>query len=214
MDAAGTRAVCTLSRTDIFANYRVLTTGAARVLLEYDDCNLDLAGEFQQECLAAQNPLSFSYVVLDKKRVGVYVKRQGSCPYSLISSGDRKLCLLWFLIVHDILGHRKILFWDEPDANLEPRYMRKVLLLFVLQRRGVQMFLTTTNYLFVRYLVAHGENDKALYFSLTAVNPTPGVKYIVSPVFSELRQNWIEKGFCTDDGCGVSRRGRTGISGV
>lgn len=78
-----------------------------------------------------------------------YVKLpEGKFEAHLVSEGFRKIAGLIYLINNGSLTQNGILFWDEPEANLNPRLV--VLLvqtLRVLAQHGVQIFLATHDYL-------------------------------------------------------------------
>ncbi len=73
---------------------------------------------------------------------------EGKFEAHLVSEGFRKIAGLIYLISNGSLTQNGILFWDEPEANLNPRLV--VLLvqtLRVLAQHGVQIFLATHDYL-------------------------------------------------------------------
>jgi predicted ATPase len=61
-----------------------------------------------------------------------------------------------------------VLFWDEPEANINPKNIPTLVdILFVLQKSGVQVFLATHNYFIAKYLNVHkGEDCDILFHSL------------------------------------------------
>ena len=61
-----------------------------------------------------------------------------------------------------------VLFWDEPEANLNPKYIPVVAeMLLELQRNGVQVFVSTHDYFLTKYLeIKRTANDEILYHSL------------------------------------------------
>lgn len=86
---------------------------------------------------------------------------------SLVAEGHRKLALIWQLIHNGSLFANNTLFWDEPEANLNPSLMQEVAkVLLMLAERGVQVFVATHNYAFLRELdFAKGPVDTR-YFAL------------------------------------------------
>ena len=61
--------------------------------------------------------------------------------------------LLWLLIQNGTLNNGSILFWDEPETNLNPKLFGPVMnILLELQRDGVQVFLATHDYLILEEL--------------------------------------------------------------
>ena len=72
--------------------------------------------------------------------------KQGELEFTLLAEGLRKLGLLWILIQNGTLLKGSVLFWDEPEANLNPKLMGTVVeILIELQRLGVQIFIATHN---------------------------------------------------------------------
>ena len=70
--------------------------------------------------------------------------RHGNLEFSLLAEGMRKLGLLWRLIQNGTLLEGSVLFWDEPETNLNPKLFGVVVeVLLELQRTGVQIFIAT-----------------------------------------------------------------------
>lgn len=71
----------------------------------------------------------------------------------LLSEGQRKIASLVRLIVNGSLTSNDLLFWDEPEANLNPRLVTKVAeALRALSAAGVQVFISTHDYLLTQEL--------------------------------------------------------------
>ena len=78
---------------------------------------------------------------------------KGDLVFSLLAEGWRKLGLLWLLIRNGTLQKGSVLFWDEPEANLNPKMFRVVInVLLELQRAGVQVFFATHDYVILKEL--------------------------------------------------------------
>jgi ABC-type ATPase involved in cell division len=94
--------------------------------------------------------------------------RQGELEFPLLAEGIRKLALVWLLIQNEILAKGSILFWDEPEANLNPSLMEQVVkVIFKLQELGVQVFLTTHNYVLLKQFdLQAGKKSVIKYISL------------------------------------------------
>ncbi|MFZ1551319.1 MAG: AAA family ATPase [Anaerolineae bacterium] len=79
--------------------------------------------------------------------------KQGNLEFSLLAEGMRKLGLLWLLIQNGALLEGSVLFWDEPETNLNPAlYGVMMEILLELQRLDVQVFLATHNYVILKEL--------------------------------------------------------------
>lgn len=94
--------------------------------------------------------------------------RQGDLEFSLLAEGIRKLALIWLLIQNGTLLSGSILFWDEPEANLNPARMGEVVeVILELQRQGVQVFLSTHNYVLLKeFDLRRKDADQIRYISL------------------------------------------------
>lgn len=94
--------------------------------------------------------------------------KQGELEFTLLSEGIRKLALIWLLTQNGVLTNGSILFWDEPEANLNPSRMGEVVeVILELQRIGVQIFISTHNYVLLKeFELRKLNNDDITYISL------------------------------------------------
>lgn len=94
--------------------------------------------------------------------------KQGELEFSLLAEGMRKLALVWLLIQNGTLLSGSVLFWDEPEANLNPSLMGELVeVILELQRMGVQIFLTTHNYVLLKeFDLRKNESDTVRFLSL------------------------------------------------
>ena len=94
--------------------------------------------------------------------------KQGNLEFSLLAEGMRKLGLLWLLIQNGTLLEGSVLFWDEPETNLNPKLFGAVVeILLELQRKGVQIFLATHDYAILKELeLQRKQEDKLVFHSL------------------------------------------------
>lgn len=82
----------------------------------------------------------------DKK---FYLKAQGEGEFEmgLVSEGYRKLATILYLISSGSLNKKSILFWDEPETNMNPKMAKPIVDAIVeLAKMGVQIFITTHDY--------------------------------------------------------------------
>ncbi len=74
--------------------------------------------------------------------------RDGSIEAHLVSEGWRKLAVLAQLIINGTLTQNGFLFWDEPEANLNPGMVVQLSeTLLRLARQGIQVFVASHDYL-------------------------------------------------------------------
>ena len=90
----------------------------------------------------------------------------------LVGEGLRKLGMLARLIMTDSLRKGSCLFWDEPEANLNPKLIREVARAILgICRSGVQVIAATHNLFFLREIEillggSEFKNVKQRYFAL------------------------------------------------
>ncbi len=91
--------------------------------------------------------------------------RQGNLEFALLAEGIRKLGLLWLLIQNGTLLNGSVLFWDEPETNLNPTLFGVLMeILLELQRAGVQVFLATHDYVILKELDLRKKNQDSIAF--------------------------------------------------
>lgn len=77
----------------------------------------------------------------------------GKIEAHLVSEGYRKLAMLVRLVTSGVLLEDGYLFWDEPEANLNPQTQRAVALaILILARSGTQVFVATHSVFLLREL--------------------------------------------------------------
>ena len=84
-----------------------------------------------------------------------YLKQPGigELEMHLVAEGSRKLAMLARLVVSGTLTTSGYLFWDEPEANLNPKALGAVAASMVaLARAGVQVFVATHSLFLLREL--------------------------------------------------------------
>ncbi|WP_066457091.1 AAA family ATPase [Castellaniella caeni] len=94
-------------------------------------------------------------VVVDSQsgRFYLHVPGEGRLEMPLIAEGLRKLAMLARLISTGVLLDQGYLFWDEPEANLNPRIVKTVAASIVaIARAGVQVFISTHSLFLLREL--------------------------------------------------------------
>ena len=93
---------------------------------------------------------------------------QAKLEFNLVAEGLRKIALLWQLIKNGTLERGSVLFWDEPEANINPKYIPVLAeLLIMLESEGVQIFVSTHDYFLSKYIeVKRSKESDVQYISL------------------------------------------------
>lgn len=122
--------------------------------------------------------------------------KSGELEFTLLAEGYRKLGLLYKLIQNEVLIKGSVLFWDEPEANLNPKLTATVVkILLELQRMGVQIFIATHDYVFLKELSLATTTDTPIkYFSLYR-SAQGGVGCSETTNFDDIEKNPIDEAF-------------------
>lgn len=112
-------------------------------------------------------------------------------PFSLESSGYKKLAYLGLLVTCGQLGDGTALFWDEPENSLNPEHIRMLAeIILELSRNGVQFFIATHDELFASYIdILREDNDSLLFYSLYKDSESEQIKRDISDRFDLLTPN-------------------------
>lgn len=123
--------------------------------------------------------------------------KQGNLEFTLLAEGLRKLGLLWLLIQNGVLLDGAVLFWDEPETNLNPSLFRKLIeILLDLSRSGVQVFLATHDYIILKeFDLQSNEKDKIAFHSLHRDSESGEIACSSSSAYSGIHPNAISQAF-------------------
>ena len=121
----------------------------------------------------------------------------GTLEFSLLAEGVRKLALLGLLIRNGTLQSGSVLFWDEPETNLNPKLFGVVMdVLLELQRVGVQIFVATHDYVILKELDLRATAaDKLAFHSLYQKDGTDEVGCATTYNYLEIDPNAIADTF-------------------
>jgi len=131
--------------------------------------------------------------VINKNEEFYLKNKQGDLEFTLLAEGFRKLGLLLILIQNDTLPNGSVLFWDEPETNLNPKLIRTVIkILIELQRMGVQIFLTTHNYVILKeFDLQIKPDDNIMYHSLYRNKETEEIESFSTEYYDQIEPNKI-----------------------
>lgn len=166
-------------------------------------------GKLSKESKALIDELdkAISGKVVVKNEMFFLKNESGELEFTLLAEGFRKLGLLYKLIQNESLVKGSVLFWDEPEANLNPKMANTVVrILLALQRMGVQIFISTHNYVLLKefeletgsedhvlyHVLYKGDGDKIEHLSTSDIDElTPNS---IDDVFSDILDRELDKG--------------------
>ena len=174
--------------------------------LRFDETHLDLIDwALKPKRREVPDPVQRALLQKLEQYLGAGVSVQGEeffvgddlsgLEFTLLGEGLRKLGLLWQLIQNGTLNEGAVLFWDEPEANLNPRVIGDVVdILLRLSRQGVQVFVATHDYVFLKELDLRKEaSDPVAFHALFRPDPAHGVQVRSTDALSTLEPNVIRE---------------------
>lgn len=138
--------------------------------ISFDETYVDLAralntnpfkGQAFDEAITMVEPLlkSWNVQVVKKNNRFYIIENQKEYETHLVAEGLRKIATILYLVSNGELKSQSILFWDEPEANLNPTLISIISeLLISLASHGVQIFIATHDYLLTHRLSLYAEH--------------------------------------------------------
>jgi predicted ATPase len=177
----------------LFANF---TTLYEKYELSFDETYYDLCKAIDNPLLKNPNedlilkiePILGGKIIL--KANNFYLQTpKGEFNIFMIAEGLRKFGMLSYLIANDSLKKNNIIFWDEPEANLNPKLIKQLASFLVeLTKYNIQIIIATHNLFLMKYfdyLINHSETKiPTTFFSLT--NSEQGTQVEQSERLSQL----------------------------
>lgn len=119
----------------------------------------------QNQVLKKFESIMSGKVTQKERKFFLNVQDSGEFEMGLVSEGYRKLSTILYLISSGSLNKDAVLFWDEPETNMNPKMIRPIAgAVMELAKMGVQVFVTTHDY-FV-------QQEFNLVASYPSVNPS------------------------------------------
>lgn len=105
----------------------------------------------------------------DNGRFYLVFPKEKRLEMNMVAEGLRKFATLQKLLANGSLTPKTTLFWDEPEANLNPALLRKLAaVLAELARQGFQIILATHSLFLLNelHILAHNTKSTVRYFGL------------------------------------------------
>lgn len=145
---------------DVLAMYPGFTASYEKRELSFDQTYYDICKALSAAPLKKKNELLSDLMPELEAILGGTVIQKGDRFYvqsktsertleaHMLAEGHRKIAALLHLIKNGSIEQDTILFWDEPEANMNPRMIKHIAnVLRKLAAAGVQIFLATHDYL-------------------------------------------------------------------
>ena len=170
----------------------------------YEECVNAIQGLFSLE----DNKMSFKpgiYEMYKPPKAGkdTYFKPIGKNSFSpqMIAEGFRKFGVVQALLANGSLipGVSGTLFWDEPEANMNPKLMGLLVkILLKMSRNGQQIILATHDYVILKWfdlLKDAGKEDHVRFHVLYSDEESGEIKIKSTDDYLEIEPNAIDEAF-------------------
>lgn len=179
--------------------------------LAFDETYYDLAVALSAKAVRGTKPSLISQIldemegVLDGKVVfegdRFYLRGDGGSKLEahLLSEGMRKIASVVRLLANNELRVKGVLFWDEPEANLNPTL--SIVVVNALERlasQGIQVFVATHDYLVsetLGLLASKPNAPEMRFFSFQRSEGESGVRVAGADTLDDLPENLIRAEF-------------------
>lgn len=89
----------------------------------------------------------------EKQKFFIYQPGLGTIEMGLAADGHKKIGMLMQLIKNGAVTNNEVLFIDEPEASMNPSFAKPYIrLLYKLAQNGNQLFVSTHDYFFLKYM--------------------------------------------------------------
>ena len=195
---------------EILSHSYNLNAASEKNNVRFDDTYLDIINAAKVDISVGRNSvdkdamlkkiqeITRGKVFYDARRDEFYLMNGSSKQeFNLVAEGIRKMALLWQLVKNGTLEKGSILFWDEPEANINPAYISIIVeMILELQRKGVQVFISTHDYMIANYFeIRKTTGDSVVFHSLSRAGEEEEIRYEKSGRFSDLKNNAIVSTF-------------------
>jgi predicted ATP-dependent endonuclease of OLD family len=139
-------------------------------------------------------------IIFDPTTEQFYLQQKGigKLEMGLVAEGYRKIGQILYLIGNGVLTDNSVLFWDEPEINLNPAYSEHISELLIELSKNTQIFIATHDYFILKYidLIAKKSNTDIKFFSLYKTKKTDKfVQFESSNSLDYIEQNPIFQEF-------------------
>lgn len=156
------------------------------------DISTDVDSVARKKYLKILQKISNGKVTVQDDRFYLKPGTQAKLEFNLVAEGIRKIALLWQLIKNGTLEKGSVLFWDEPEANINPKYIPVLAeLLIMLEKERVQIFVSTHDYFLSKYIEVKREKDSDVQYISLYKDEKNQVQCEIAKEFELLEHNTI-----------------------
>ena len=135
-------------------------------------------------------------VIIENDTFFIQKSDDSKIEFYLEAEGIKKIAIIWQLLMNENITKDTVLFWDEPESNINPKLIPDVVeMLLELSRQGVQIFVATHNYIFAKYMEVLMTNTDDVSCHALYKTENDGVKCETNKNFRDLKENSIISSF-------------------
>jgi len=123
--------------------------------------------KFEENILQELETILDGKIILDNDRFYLLEKDGNKRDITLVAEGARKVGTIFHLLANGTIEKGSVVFWDEPESNLNPKYIKYVAkILLELERAGIQIFIATHSLFLVNEIeILRKKENQVKYFS-------------------------------------------------
>lgn len=158
-------------------------------------------GRYEEKADPARSKSKAAQAYQDSTVTRFVPKTGQSLSSGMTAEGYRKIGVLHRLLCNGSIspGTTGVLLWDEPEANLNPKLMKKLVqLLLELSRNGQQIVLATHDYVLLKWfdlLMEKGKEDHVRFHVLAKEEGSPTIAVHSTDDYDQLVNTGIAKTF-------------------
>ena len=122
---------------------------------------------FEENILEDLEKILGGKIILEQDRFYLLEKDGNKRDITLVAEGVRKLGTIFHLLANGTIEKGSVVFWDEPESNLNPKFIRYVAkILLELEKAGIQIFIATHSLFMVKEIeILRKKEHNIKYFS-------------------------------------------------
>ncbi|MET4016635.1 AAA family ATPase [Bradyrhizobium sp. S3.2.12] len=158
-------------------------------------------GSYQEKADPDRSKSKTAQAYQDSTVIRFVPKGGQSLSSSMTAEGYRKIGVLHRLLCNGSInpGTTGVLLWDEPEANLNPKLMKRLVqVLLELSRNGQQIVLATHDYVLLKWfdlLMEKGKEDHVRFHVLVREEDGDGMSVHSTDDYAQLVNTGISKTF-------------------
>jgi predicted ATPase len=124
--------------------------------------------KFEEKILEELEEILEGKIILENDDTFYLFEKDGNKrEITLVAEGLRKLGTIFHLLANGTIEKGSVMFWDEPEANLNPKYIKYVAkMLLSLEKAGIQIFIATHSLFLVNEIeILREKENQVEYFS-------------------------------------------------